>query len=66
MWSECKNLCLYMPVHNEVDVTILIDTARGQGKKFIRQGIIQGILPFGNIQGMYTVQKKINNQNSKK
>lgn len=32
MFLESDNVCLYMPVHNEVDVTLLFDTAWDMGK----------------------------------
>lgn len=32
IFRECHNICLYMPVNNEVDVTLLFDAAWSQGK----------------------------------
>lgn len=46
LWSSCKNVCLYMPIRNEVDVTMLFDTARTQGKKIWLPKVCGDLMDF--------------------
>lgn len=46
MYQEAHDICLYMPIQNEVDVTRLIAPARAQGKTVWLPKIIGGEMEF--------------------
>jgi 5-formyltetrahydrofolate cyclo-ligase len=41
-YKSCKKLCLYMPIRNEVDVRLLIESARADGKSIYLPKVMPG------------------------
>ena len=46
IYQQSNNLCLYMPIRNEVDVTLLVNPARESGKCVWLPKIIDGQMDF--------------------
>lgn len=45
-YKMAADICLYMPIRNEVDVTLMLDTAWKDGKKIWLPRIIDGLMEF--------------------
>jgi 5-formyltetrahydrofolate cyclo-ligase len=43
LYQECKTLCLYMPIRNEVDVRLLLEPARADGKNVYLPKVLKDI-----------------------
>lgn len=64
VYQASKNICLYMPVHNEVDTTFLIEPALDHGKNIWLPRVFDGRMDFfaydrdtGLIQGAYNIME---------
>lgn len=46
IFAAAADVCLYMPVHNEVDVTLLMEPARNQGKRIWLPRVMEADMEF--------------------
>ncbi len=46
VYRQAHNLCLYIPIRNEVDVMLLADSARESGKRVWLPRIVEGRMDF--------------------